>query len=49
MNRLAHPIRRSIAVALPIEASPAPSLLDDLKFFAMVWVCGVVFFGTLFA
>ncbi len=52
MNRLAPLIRRptAIAVPMPMDAIAADSsLLDDLRFFALVWAGGFIFFGTLFA
>lgn len=54
MNRLAPLIRRPAAVAIPFPSQQgglgeASALLDDLRFFATVWVGGLVFFGTLFA
>ncbi len=52
MNRLAPLIRRPTAIAVPMDIGPNAadsSLLDDLRFFAMVWAGGFIFFGTLFA
>ena len=53
MNRLAPLVRRPAAIAIPL-AEPAPvagasTLLEDLRFFALAWAGGLVFFGTLFA
>lgn len=53
MNRLTPLIRRPVAAAIPMaEAPPAlteATLLDDLRFFALAWAGGMIFFGTLFA
>lgn len=53
MNRFAplivrhSPAPRAIPAAIPMPAES--TLVDDLRFFAMAWVAGFIFFGTLFA
>ena len=56
MNRLSPLITRSSTRAIALDvwvAEPAPErssdLLDDLKLFAIGWLGGLVFFGTLLA
>lgn len=55
MNRLSPLITRSSARYAPMDWAPAvasesPSdFTDDLKLFAMGWLGGLVFFGTLLA
>ncbi|MDT9598413.1 hypothetical protein [Sphingosinicella rhizophila] len=56
MNRLSPLITRSSARAVAMDSwiaepasEPSTDLLDDLKLFALGWLGGLVFFGTLLA
>ncbi len=50
MTRFALLIRRPAAMPLTeTSAAERSTSLDDLRFFALTWVAGLVFFGTLFA
>jgi hypothetical protein len=55
MNRLGPLIVRRVgphaAQAIPIadERAPSSAMMDDLKTFALVWLGGLIFFGTYIA
>lgn len=37
---------RAIAMPIAEETPPASTLMDDVKTFALVWLGGLIFFGT---